>query len=192
MREMQCFYNLLSNELCNDLNFDLSPWNSRWKWTFSVFNVKTVDGYPFIQWTRCRDNYLSINFCRSGNQCLSEAVLTTNLDIEGLKCNYWPRSRIEFAKGHTGLDRKSARPALKPYTNVQCGLCDFLHGLRIEFANLGLRLDWIGAKYMFVVPPFYWKHVVPIIECQQEPNWHKIESVNAGMCFPFDWDVWWV
>ncbi len=72
---------------------------------------------------------------------------TMNLEIEGLKCHYWPGLGIEFANLGLRLDWIGANLEIE-------GLkCDFLLGLRTEFANLGLRLDWIGAKYRFVVSP---------------------------------------
>ena len=60
---------------------------------------------------------------------------TTNLEIEGLKCDFWPGLRIEFANLGLRLDLIGANLEIE-------GLkCNFWLGLRIEFGNVGLRFD---------------------------------------------------
>ncbi len=72
---------------------------------------------------------------------------TTNLEIEGLICNFLVGWRIELGNLGLRLDWIGAK------YKIEGLICDFWLRLRIEMANLGLRLDCIGAKYRFVVPP---------------------------------------
>ncbi len=59
---------------------------------------------PFINlYYRCLERMNRPN----GQKCLAKTIWdTTNLEIEGLKCDYWPRLRIEFCKfgSKTGLN----------------------------------------------------------------------------------------